>query len=105
MSEYLQTSTNLPTNLIHELREMIPEDAVKMKLEFQMDTCYGKISATRALLADEICTAVYEFDQWLRKEYKYTEGYSAERFLYIDKIRDELRDFLLAAGITWEMIE
>ena len=48
----------------------------------------------RALRADAMASVLYEFDQWLRAEYKYRENEAAE------PIRQQLHDMMIDAGLN-----
>jgi hypothetical protein len=79
---------------------------MKAKLEFDLNDIENdeRSNFEDAINGTKWRLAMWELDQWLRKQYKYMsdEEYSQDKYETYEKCREKLRDILIEDGLNLE---
>lgn len=71
---------------------------MKAKLIFDLSDLDDQIAYKHANNGERLSAALYNFDQWLRSQYKYED----KEMIYADGARNKLREFVQDEGLDWE---
>ena len=71
---------------------------MKAKLIFDLSILDDQIAFKHANNGESLSIAIYQFDQWLRSQYKYED----KEMISAEEVRDKLRVFVQDQGLEWE---
>lgn len=77
---------------------------MKAILEFNLDDLDDRMAHLRAVNSLNLVLTISEISEYLRKEYKYEEGYSQIEFELIKKIREKVLNILIDNNIDLEQL-